>query len=79
MEVRRKNDGVMAILLTLGKEMMRIICMYEPQNGRPDTEKFRFLEVLMKSLFFGGISMDMWGNVLSILKEYTGVWYWEKK
>ena len=42
-EVRRKNDKVMAIVLTLGREVMRIIiCAYGPQSGRLDTEKFRF-------------------------------------
>ena len=28
LEVRRKNDIVMAIVLTLGREVMRIICAY---------------------------------------------------
>ena len=23
--------------------------------------------------------MDMWGNVLRVLKVYTGEWCWEKK
>ena len=35
------------------------------------------LEVLVN--YFGGISMDMRENVLRVLKEYTGEWYWEKK
>ena len=59
-EVRRKSDRVMAIVLTLRREVMRIICAYGPQSGRPDTEKVRFydemasewdLEALVKSLF----------------------------
>ena len=29
-------------------------------------------KVQMKSLFLWGISMDMWGNVLRVLKMYTG-------
>ena len=37
-EVKSKSDKVMTIVLTLGGEMMRIICAYWPQNGRPDRE-----------------------------------------
>ena len=37
------------------------------------------LEVVVKSLFLWGILMDMWGNVLRVLKVYTREWYWEKK
>ena len=58
MEVRRKSDRVMAIVLTLGREVMRVICAYGPQSGRPDAEKDHFYdkmasewEVLVKSLF----------------------------
>ena len=43
-EVRRKSDKVMAIVLTLGREVMRIICAYGPQSGRPDAEKVRFYD-----------------------------------
>ena len=43
-EVRRKSDRVMAIVLTLGREVMQIICTYGPQSGRPDTEKVRFCD-----------------------------------
>ena len=44
MEVRRKSDRVMAIVLTLGREVMRVICAYGPQSGRPDAEKVRFCD-----------------------------------
>ena len=42
-EVRRQSDRVMAIVLTLGRELIRI-CVYGPQSGRPDTEKVRFYD-----------------------------------
>ena len=80
-EVGRKSNRVVAIVLTLGREVMQIICAYRPQSEKPDTEKVRFMmkwlvsgswEVLVKSLFLWGISMDMQGNVLRILKVYTG-------
>ena len=41
-EVRGKSDRVMAIVLTLGREVMRVICAYGPQNGRTDAEKVHF-------------------------------------
>ena len=43
-KVRRKSDRVMAIVLTLGKEVMHIICVYGPQSGRPDAEKVQFCD-----------------------------------
>ena len=43
-EVRRKTDRVMATVLTLGKEVIHIMCAYGPQSGRPDTEKLRFYD-----------------------------------
>ena len=82
-KVERKSDRAMAIVLTLGKEVMRIVCAYGPQSGRPQ-RKFIFmikwrvsgtLEVLVKSLFLWGISMDMCENVLRVLKVYTGQWH----
>ena len=70
----------MAIVLTLGREVMQIICAYEPHSGRRDTKKVRFydemasesdLENFSKIIVFWGISMGMWGNVLRVLKVYT--------
>ena len=43
-EVRRKSDRVMAIVRTLGGEVMRVICAYGPQSGRSDAEKVRFYD-----------------------------------
>ena len=41
-EVRRKSDRVMAIVLILGREVIRVICAYGPQSGRPHAEKVYF-------------------------------------
>ena len=41
-EVRRKSDRVMAVALTLGREVIRIICAYRCQSRRLDKEKVRF-------------------------------------
>ena len=42
-EIRRKSDRAMAIVLTFGKEVMRISA-YGPQSGRPYAEKVRFYD-----------------------------------
>ena len=43
-EVGRKSNRVMAIVLTLGRKVMRIICACGPQSGKPDAEKVRFYD-----------------------------------
>ena len=43
-KVRRKSDRVMAIVLILSRKVMRIICAYGPQSGRPDAEKVSFYD-----------------------------------
>ena len=59
-QLEEKSDRVTAMVLALGREVIRIICVYGPQNGRPDTEKVRFYDemaskwdwkVLVKSSF----------------------------
>ena len=43
-EVRRKSDRVMAIVLTLDRKVMCKMCAYGPQSGRPDAEKVRLYD-----------------------------------
>ena len=78
-EIIRKSDRVMVIVLTLGREVMRTICAYGPQSGRSDTEKVYFydemgsewdLEVLEKSLFLNG---DFNGHVVKCAEGFEGV------
>ena len=38
MKVRRTSDRIIAIVLTLGKILIQIICVCGPQSGRPPTE-----------------------------------------
>ena len=81
-EIGRKRDRVMAIVLTLGREVIHIICMFGPQSGRPDAEKVRFHDEMgerewdlgssSEIIVSLGVLMDMWGNVLRVLKVYTG-------
>ena len=48
-EVRRKSNRVMMIVLTLGRTVMRVICAYGPESGRPDAEKVRFYDEMGSS------------------------------
>ena len=40
----KEKVRVMAIVLTLGREVMRVICAYGPQSGRPDAQKVHFYD-----------------------------------
>ena len=46
-EVRRRCDRVMAIGLVFQKEVVRVICVYAPQSGKPDAEQ-RFYEEMAR-------------------------------
>ena len=56
LEIRRKCDRVMAIVLTLDREVMRVICAYGPQSRRPDAEKIRFYDEMGNEWDFGSSS-----------------------
>ena len=56
MKVGRKSDRVMAMVLTLRREVMQIICAYWPQSGRPDTEKVRFYDEMASEWDLGSSS-----------------------
>ena len=68
----------MTIVLTLGREVMPVTCAYGPQSGRPNSEKVHFYDEMGSEWDLGssreiivslGILMDMWGNMLRVLKE----------
>ena len=66
-KVRRKSDRVMAIVLTLGKEVMRIICAYGPQSGRPHAEKVRFYDEMGSEWDLGSSS-----EIIVFLGDFNG-------
>ena len=87
-EVKRKSDKVMAIVLTLGREVTPIIYAYGPQRGRPDTEKVRFYDEMTSEWNLGSFSEiivflgDFNGHVGKCAEGFEGVngkWHWEKK
>ena len=70
----------MAIALTLvGREVIRIICAYEPRSGRPDTEKVHFYDEMASEWDFGSSSKiivslgDFNGHVGKCVKGFEGV------
>ena len=66
-EVRRKSDRVMAMVLTFEKEVVRAICAYGPQTGRPEAEKDRFYDELASEWDLGGI-----GEMVIGLGDFNG-------
>ena len=47
-EVRRRCDRVMGIGLVFEEEVVRVICAYAPQSGKPDSEKELFYEEMAR-------------------------------
>ena len=45
-DVRKKSDRVMTVVLAFGKQVIRVISAYGPQAGRPLEEKHRFYDEL---------------------------------
>ena len=43
-EVRSKNDRVMAMVLVFEEEVIGVICAYAPQVGRSECEKDQFYD-----------------------------------
>ena len=67
-EVRRKSDRVMAIVLTLGREVMHIICAYGPQSRKPGTEKVCFRDEMASKWNFGS-----YGKIIVVsLENFNG-------
>ena len=47
-EIRKRCDIVMAIGLVFGEDVVKIICAYTPQSGKPGAEKERFYEEMAR-------------------------------
>ena len=45
-EVRRRSDRVMSIVMVFEEEVLRVICGYGPQSGRTNAEKKQFYNAL---------------------------------
>ena len=45
-EIRRRSDRIMTLVLAFGEKITRVICAYGPQSGRPAAEKEHFYDEL---------------------------------
>ena len=43
----RRSDRMMTMCLIFGEEMIRVICVYAPQNKKPDIQKHEFYDKLI--------------------------------
>ena len=66
-EIIRKSVRVMAIVLTLGREAMRIICAYGPQSRTPDTEKVCFYDEMVSEWNLGSSY-----EIIVSLRDFNG-------
>ena len=46
-EIRRRSDRRMTMCLIFGEEMMRVICVYASQSGKPDIQKNKFYDEMV--------------------------------
>ena len=78
-EVRRRSDRVMTIVITAGKDLVRIVCAYGPQSGRPDSEKVQFFDEMAREWDVGRSSEiifslgDFNGHVGRFVEGFEGV------
>ena len=55
-EVRRKSNRVMTVVMALEEEVVRIMCVYAPQSGRTGAEKKCFYDHLRSGIFTAWVS-----------------------
>ena len=63
-KVKRKSDRAMAVVLTLGKEVISIIFVYGPQSERLNTKKVCFYDEMASEWYMGSSSeiiLSLWG------------------
>ena len=64
LEVKRVNDRIMTVRVSVGKWVIKLVSVYAPQVGRPLEEKESFYLALGKTAGFG---RQKWG-------DGSGVW-----
>ena len=79
LEVKRRSDRVMSLLLVMGKRLTRVVCAYAPQQGRSTDEKVAFYDELLEELLavhddeFLIVGGDFNGHVGEFSDGYDGV------
>ena len=78
-DVRRKTDKVMVVVLAFGKQVIRVVSAYGPQAGKPLEEKHRFYDELageyeLQTPSEGVFGLgDFNGHVVEEIKGFGGV------
>ena len=78
-ELRRKNNRVMTVVMTLEEEVEIIICVYGPQSGRTSAEKEHFYDDLRSEWDLRSVGElvlgmgDFNGHVGKRIEGYEGV------
>ena len=88
-EVRRRSDRVMSIVMVFEEEVLRVICGYGPQSGRTNAEKDQFYDALASEWELhneGELVLGMGdfnGHVGKWIEGFEGVhggkWDWSEK
>ena len=78
-EVRRRCYRVKTIGLVFGEDVVRVICAYAPQSGKPDAEKERFYEEKAREWSMANANAlvlklrDFNGHVRKCAEEFKGI------
>ena len=72
-EIRRRSDRMKTMRLIFGEEMIRVICVYASQSGKPDIQKGKLYDQLVHEWYmkskkelilgigdFNGLVENMW-------------------
>ena len=87
-EVRKKSDKIMAVMLVFEVEVIRVICAYAPRVRRSECEKNQLYNDITNEwdlqnpgeVVLGmGTLTHMLGNGLVVLRMCSVVWKWRKK
>ncbi|ESN90212.1 hypothetical protein HELRODRAFT_182709 [Helobdella robusta] len=79
LEVRRRSNGVIVVVMVFGKVIVRVISGYAPQQSRKEEEKDRFYDDVSDEIGQAGLNEfvvllgDLNGHVGADADEYEGV------
>ncbi|ESN91261.1 hypothetical protein HELRODRAFT_182120 [Helobdella robusta] len=81
LEVRRKSNGVIVVVMVFGKVIVRVISGYAPQQSRKEEEKDRFQDDVSDEIGQAGLDEFVvllgdlnviWGRMQMDMKVYMG-------
>ncbi|ESO08648.1 hypothetical protein HELRODRAFT_169536 [Helobdella robusta] len=74
LEVRRRSNGVIVVVMVFGKVIMRVISGYAPQQSRKEEEKDRFYDDVSDEIGQAGLDefVVLLGDLNGHVKVYMG-------